>query len=116
MKQRLSLADAAKRLGLSTNAVRARAQKSPAEYGLERDNAGKLWVNIDPHKHASKKPSKASKLEPSLEVTTRAALEVEIDGLKQLVEAERRRADAAEREAGHWRELAFKPWWKRLVG
>lgn len=52
-----------------------------------------------------------------------ARLEVEVAGLKALVDSERsraeaeaRRADAAERDRDRWHELAVRPWWRRLVG
>ena len=52
-----------------------------------------------------------------------ARLEAECAGLRELVEAERRRADAAAAHAASvavdrdaWRVLAERSWWRRLVG
>jgi len=39
-----------------------------------------------------------------------------INSLRELVEAERRRADAAESDRDAWREMAQRSWWKKLVG
>lgn len=52
-----------------------------------------------------------------------ARLEVEVQGLKDLVASERSRATAAEARAAAaeadrdaWRTMATKPWWKRVAG
>jgi hypothetical protein len=52
-----------------------------------------------------------------------ARLEAELKGVSDLVEAERRRADAealrtqaAERDRDAWKELATRPWWKKITG
>ena len=52
-----------------------------------------------------------------------AKLEIEIAGLKELVAAERARADAEGRRANDaisdrdaWRSMAQRPWWRRLAG
>ena len=44
-----------------------------------------------------------------------ARLEVQIDGLKALVDAERRRADAAEADRDRWHASANRPWWRRFA-
>ena len=44
-----------------------------------------------------------------------ARLEVQIDGLKALVEAERRRADAAEADRDRWHASANRPFWRRFA-
>jgi hypothetical protein len=46
---------------------------------------------------------------------TIARLEVQIDGLKALVEAERRRADAAEADRDRWHASANRPFWRRFA-
>jgi hypothetical protein len=43
-------------------------------------------------------------------------LDIRIEGLRMLLQAESRRADAAEADRDRWHELAVRPWWKRLVG
>lgn len=45
-----------------------------------------------------------------------AILEERIEGLKALVDAERRRADAAEVDRDAWRAMAERPMWRRLFG
>lgn len=44
-----------------------------------------------------------------------ARLEVEIHGLRELLDSERKRADAAETDRNRWHEQAVRPWWKRLA-
>ncbi len=102
---KMSLSEAGAVLGISANAVRARAKKNPAAYGLERDNAGKLWVSVDLKQVADLKPSlngqKVSKLQavkPS--VKGHAAV------LLARVEAAERARDQAEGERDHWRQMA----------
>lgn len=43
-------------------------------------------------------------------------LETQISALREIVEAERRRADAAETDRDRWHQMAVRPFWKRLVG
>lgn len=45
-----------------------------------------------------------------------SVLEAELTGLRHLIEAERKRADAAEGDRDAWRNLAQRPWWRRLAG
>ena len=47
MEQRFSLEAAGKLFGITANAMRARAKKSPEKYRMERDNGGKIWLWID---------------------------------------------------------------------
>jgi hypothetical protein len=122
--QRLSLEDAGKLLGITANAVRARAKKSPDLYGLETDNSGKIWVSIDLQKTPSKKVKlKASKAK--IETFKSDELKASIEGSKSQIETaileERIKAletllaeMRSDRDA--WREMAQKPWWRRLVG
>lgn len=39
-----------------------------------------------------------------------------VQTLRELIEVERRRADAAETDRDAWREMAQRSWWRRLVG
>jgi len=58
MEKRFSLEEAGKLMGVSANAMRARAKKYPDKYKLERDNSGKIWLWIKPEKLPTLKPSK----------------------------------------------------------
>ena len=81
MRQKMSLEAAGKVLGVSANAVRARAKKNPDKYAIERDNRGKIWVYIDPETVQPLKPSN----DPPLDLT--------LDELKVSIDALRRQAD-----------------------
>lgn len=97
MEQRFSLEAAGKLFGVSANAMRARAKKSPEKYRMERDNGGKIWLWIDPESLPSLKARKASDKGSSFD-----ELKASIDALKEQTElrerlaAETARADAAE--------------------
>jgi len=41
-------------------------------------------------------------------------LRVENEALKMILDAERKRADAAEKDRDRWHELATKSWWKKI--
>lgn len=43
-------------------------------------------------------------------------LDLRIEGLRALLAAEGRRADAAESDRDRWHALATRPWWRRLAG
>lgn len=70
MEVRMSLADAASLTGVATNTIRSRFKAGKIRG--ERDNAGKIWVWIDPDLKGSK--SKSSK--PSIEGSNDASIEV----------------------------------------
>lgn len=53
---------------------------------------------------------------PTPTPTEVALLEERISGLRELVDAERRRADAAEADRDAWRALAERPLWRRVFG
>lgn len=44
----MNLSEAAVLTGLTVSGIRARAKKDPEKYGLERDNAGRIWLTFDP--------------------------------------------------------------------
>lgn len=70
-KVRLSLAEAADRLGIAPNSVRSRWKAGKIEGS--RDNTGKIWVYLDPaaaaEVEASSNPSKPS-IEPASKAST----------------------------------------------
>lgn len=134
-EQRLSLEDAGKAFGITANAMRARAKKSPEKYRPETDNTGKIWVWIDPEK----RPSKSAKLKPStskaegfnaadLKLSIESAIEAfetavetgvleeRIRGLETLLDEMRRERDGLKEDRDAWRAMAQRPWWRRLAG
>lgn len=103
--KKLSLAEAGALYGITANAMRARAKKSPAAYGLERDNAGKLWVVLDVEGVADVQASMARRkaVKPAV---VKPSIEANIARLTAEVEAAVRARDQAESERDHWRRLA----------
>ena len=63
--ERMSLKDAGKLLGLQPNSVRSRWKSGKIDG--ERDNAGKIWVFIDPEEAANDKGSIEGSSKPSVE-------------------------------------------------
>jgi hypothetical protein len=102
---KMSLSEAGAVLGVSANAVRARAKKSPEKYKLERDNAGKLWVDVDLQNVSELKPSRPGR-EGSTVKPVKPSNEVEIARLTVEVQAANRARDQAEAERDHWRRMA----------
>ena len=133
MEQRFSLEAAGKLLGISANAMRARAKKSPEKYRMERDNGGKIWLWIDPENLPAAKARKVSH-EGSKIDELKASIEAVSDLRERLTGAEIRavraeterdaaiaRADAAEADRDRWQAMAEKladrpGWWARLWG
>ena len=123
MEQKLSLEAAGKLFGITANAMRARAKKTPEKYRMERDNGGKIWLWINPQAlslvKAQEKPDKGSKqdaLKASIEALREHA-EV-VAGLRERLAAETARANAAEADRDRWQamaeRLADRPrrsWW-----
>lgn len=133
----MSYAEAAEALGISAASVKQKARRGrwPRQVG----NDGKARVAVPSDLLQVKGATTPPTTPPTSAVTTPpvnpvhealARLEAECAGLRELVEAERRRADsearraeaqaeyaaavAADRDA--WRALAERSWWRRLVG
>lgn len=102
MEQRFSLEAAGKLFGITANAMRARAKKSPEKYRMERDNGGKIWLWIDTEGlldpkavKAKAKGSKSNYLKASIDALMERSEAV--SELRGRLSAEIARADAAER-------------------
>ena len=123
MEQKFSLETAGKLFGITANAMRARAKKTPEKYRMERDNGGKIWLWIDPQTlssvKAEEKPRKGSKsdeLKASIEAL-REHTEA-VASLRERLAAETARANAAEVDRDRWQAMAEKladrprrSWW-----
>lgn len=106
---RMDLNEAGQLLGITGNAVRARAKKGKVRY--ETDNAGKIWVFLDPDTAAPARPP-IEAIEPSLKdemkVSNQAVIEAleghieslkgENEGLKTALADALRRLDLSEEE------------------
>ncbi len=115
MAVKYSLEAAGKLFGVSANAMRARAKKNPQTYRVERDNAGKIWLWLDPEAFPllrDRSPDQLGDgplhLSPLYQkiVAAEVALKAEVAGLTLQVEAAQRARDQAEGERDHWRRMA----------
>lgn len=124
MPQKLSLKDAGKLFGVSAGAIRARAKKNPADYPVQRDNSGKLWLVIDPQKVSELKVSKPVALQAqgvsmTAEIQSqKVAFDTALAVANARAEAAERARDQAEGERDHWRRMAealaarpVRRWW-----
>lgn len=100
------------------------ARKTVRRKGWQRtdgnDGTVRVHVPVDALPGPSDSPSPSPEVSPPDVAGPTAAdvavLEERIEGLKALVDVERRRADAAEADRDGWRALAERPLWRRLVG
>lgn len=99
----MNLSEAAVLTGLTVSGIRARAKKDPEKYGLERDNAGRIWLTFDADGVQPVNPVKAA-FHPSGELS--------VQSLEALLHEVRQDRD-------HWRRMAetlaarrrrFWPW------
>ena len=123
--QTVTYAELAVRLGITEDSAKrlVRRRKWPRKAG----NDGKMRIDVpvdrlvvtpdSPEDTPPVNPGDSPEGRPGDDsAVTIARLEAEISGLKALVEAERARADATGADRDRWRNLAMRPWWRRLAG
>lgn len=106
---RMDLNEAGQLLGVTANAVRARAKKGKIRY--ETDNSGKIWVFLDPDTVAPPRPpleAPEPSLKDEMKVSNQAVIEAleghieslksENEGLKTALADALRRLDLSEEE------------------
>lgn len=114
----LSYDELAERMRITPHSARNLVRRKRWKRTVGNDGKARVSVPVE----ALTAPS-APPLAPPLEAPSPAAesgvmiarLEAQIDGLKALVEAERRRADAAEADRDRWHASANRPWWRRFA-
>ena len=129
----LTYRELADRLGVKTDSARKTVQRKRWRRAAGNDGTVRIDVPIDALPVPQDVPGDVTPDSPtdsSPDPILFAKLEIEIAGLKELVVAERARADAeaarantegrrandavSDRDA--WRSLAQRPWWRRLAG
>ena len=114
----LSYDELAERLRINPHSARNLVRRKRWKRTVGNDGKARVSVPREALVAPSTSPS-APPLEapsPAAESgVTIARLEVQIDGLKALVEAERRRADAAEADRDRWHASANRPFWRRFA-
>lgn len=119
----LTYDELAGRLGIALHSARNLVRRKRWSRTVGNDGRARIAVPLDALKGAVEGDA-GDTTKASLEVAPEAApeaplmvlLEAQIEGLKSLVEAERKRADAAEADRDRWHELATRSWWRKLVG
>lgn len=114
----LSYDELAERLRINPHSARNLVRRKRWKRTVGNDGKARVSVPMEALTAPSAPPSVAPPEAPSPaseSALTIARLEVQIDGLKALVDAERRRAEAAEADRDRWHASANRPWWRRFV-
>jgi len=118
----LTYQELAERLGIKVASARKMVQRKRWKRLAGNDGLVRIQVPVDalspkdsPKDGSRDSPSDGHRDSPTDSPYVRE-LEVRIEGLKVLVEAERKRADAAELDRDRWHAHALRPWWRRLAG
>lgn len=113
----LSPNEAAKQSGVSRRSIMRAIEAG--ELAARRDNRNQWQIEAESLAHWAPR-STAQDVAQSVPTPERQPETINTDllvqSLRELIEAERRRADAAETDRDAWREMAQRSWWKRLVG
>jgi len=108
----LTYKELATRLGVKLDSARKMVRRKGWRRVVGNDGATRIAVPVDVLSVPTDSPREVGEDSPQDNLVP--LLEERIEGLKALVEAERRRADAAERDRDAWRAMAERPLWKRL--
>jgi len=119
----LTYKEIAERLGTQIDSVRKLARRR--RWQKLKGNDGELRIAVPVDYFDAQASNRTPNREPDREgdrehdqvgaLALIRELETRIEGLKLLVDAERRRADAAEQDRDRWHAMATRPWWKRLA-
>jgi len=113
----LSPNEAAKQVGVSRRSIMRAIEAG--ELAAHRDNRNQWKIEAEALAHwAPSEPAQLTAhplptLKNQAEKSDTALL---IHSLRELIEAERRRADAAETDRDAWREMAQRSWWRKIIG
>lgn len=114
----LTYRELADRLGVKLDSARRTARRKGWRREPGNDGTARVHVPIDalpsPKDNPQDTPQDSPTDRPRDDLIP--ALEAQIEGLKELVSAERARADAAELDRDRWHEQATRSFWKRLAG
>jgi len=113
----LTYRELAARLGVKVESARKMVQRKRWRRVTGNDGTVRICVPVDalpqPQDMAPDSPKDSPQDSPALYARE---LEIRIEGLRMLLQAESRRADAAESDRDRWHAMAMRPWWKRLAG
>ncbi|MCO6389368.1 hypothetical protein [Aliihoeflea sp. 40Bstr573] len=114
----LTYKELAERLGTQPDSARKLVKRR--RWQKRKGNDGEVRVSVpveylEGTRAPDREPAQDSAREDDRDAEF-AVLEVQIAALREIVAAERRRAEAAEADRDRWHDLAVRPWWKRLAG
>lgn len=128
-EMQMTYQEIAKRLNIKLDSARKLVRRK--RWKRTMGNDGNMRINVpldgfkedDPTDNTPDVPTDVPRIyDPEKDIQI-ARLEAELKGVSDLVEAERRRADAealrtqaAERDRDAWKELATRSWWKKITG
>lgn len=120
----LTYHELAERLGVKPDSARKAARRHRWKRSLGNDGLARVLVPLDdlPPSRPSPDPvPPGARVDSPPDDLADASLlsrelELRLEGLRALLAAEGRRADAAEADRDRWHALAIRPWWKRLAG
>lgn len=110
----LSYDELAERMRITPHSARNLVRRKRWKRTVGNDGKARVSVPVEALTAPSVPPLEAPSPAPESALVI-ARLEVQIDGLKALVEAERRRADAAEADRDRWHASANRPFWRRFA-
>ena len=113
----LTYVELADRLSVKVASARKMVQRHKWKRVAGNDGLVRIEVPIEALPAPRGRPSDSPPDSPSDSLRDIVpVLEAQIEGLKELVAAERARATAAELDRDRWHQLAVRPWYRRLVG
>jgi len=111
----LTYRELADKLGIKLESARKTAQRKRWKRTAGNDRTVRVHVPIEslqiPRDSTVDSPTDTGSITIQI-----ARLSAEIEGLHDLLAAERQRANAAEADRDRWHSLVIRPWWKRLTG
>lgn len=115
--ENLTYKELAARLGVKQESARKTVQRKRWQRVTGNDGIVRIIVPVDALPKSMDKVSDSHRDSPSDGGgATIRELQAKVEGLMQVIEAERHRATAAEQDRDRWHQLAIRPWWKRLAG
>ncbi len=118
--QSLTYKQLAERLGVKIDSARKTVRRKGWERVQGNDGTVRISVPMDRLIRPSDCPQDSPQDSPEgnsdeAQLALVPVLEAQILGLQKLVEAERRRADGAEKDRDRWHLQATQPWWRRVI-
>lgn len=115
--ENLTYKELAVRLGVKQESARKTVQRKRWQRVTGNDGIVRVIVPVDALPQSMDKLSDSHRDSHSDEGgAIIKELQAKIEGLMQVLDAERQRARAAEQDRDRWHDYAVRPWWKRLAG